>query len=844
MSHTLNPLREVGSYSAPELERASVWPAVDRYLRILERARTNTGSSNPLTEIQKLKVQRHEAWLQCALALFHENATDEEICFSWSRAADKHIQAASHLSGLAQTETSIFALGKLGADELNLSSDIDLMFVIPDDSDPPHKEAREFIRILNEVDEWGFCHRVDMALRPGGSAATLLPTTSQFENHYGYHGEAWERLAFVRFRHIAGGNPDDVLKFARAFSYRRHLDYSVFEELRILINRIRRENPTERSDEFHLKLHPGGIRDIELFTHALQTIHGGRRKDLQTHRTTLALEKLSAMELISSEEAKTLSETYWFYRNLENRLQAETDEQLYRFKGNRSENKDDFAEVNARAKAVIKISSSVFPDVKTAKLPSVEELTARGFDKDIAEASLEEIRQTKVLSRKSERDEREKDLFLSSFLESLEKSGGDLNLGLGLLVDFVKNTRAKATLFSLLNREPLLIQQLATLFGVSPWAGQILGSRPELLDAFILRQEATQLDQLDTDQALDALSERRLLGELIATLHFLESKDLEACTKNLTDLADSIATDLMRLTARELGCEPLGIVALGKWGGRELGVRSDLDFVFLTETPPTNDQQRLARRFLNRMTEAHRGGALYAVDLRLRPSGHAGPILVQVEHLREHMKTSAQPWERQSWLRARSLPDLPHPLPKDIRQIILSRGLSPTEAQELADIALKLFKPIPVLDETTTSRATLDLKLVNGGLAPIEFAAQISVLRAGPTASRPDRNLLPGPETLETSTHDMIHFLEGLSTNSMRDWGVVGPSLRETHLWLRRIEQWIRVTSDVAGSNLNLGSKEFARFAKTAGEDPKTFPARLTRELKKSDEHLRMLLGR
>lgn len=835
MSTHLNPLREVGSYSTPELEQASSWPAVDRYLRLLERASSRTD----LSENQKLKVQRHEAWLRCALALFHQTATDEEICYSWSRAADTHIEIASKLSGLEKTEVSIFALGKLGAEELNLSSDIDIMFVIPDGAEPPTKEAREFIRILNETDEWGFCHRVDLALRPGGTAATLLPTVSQFENHYGYHGEAWERLAFVRFRHVTGGDPAEVIKFARSFSYRRHLDYSVFEELRILINRIRSENPSDRPGEFHLKLHPGGIRDIELFAHAFQTIHGGRRKELQTHRTTLALKKIQEAELITEDEARILSETYWYYRNLENIIQAQNDEQLYRFKDAAV-----IPEIQKRASIVVQISSAAFPAVVSAQLPSAADLTSRGFDPSVVETSLEEIRQTKVLSKKSERDEREKDLFLSSFISALEKSSGDLNLGLGLLVDFVKNTRAKATLFSLLNREPLLIQQLATLFSVSPWAGQVLGSRPELLDAFILRQEATDLSALDTDQALEALSERRMLGELIATLHFLESKDLEACTKNLTDLADSIATDLMLLTAREIDCEPIGIVALGKWGGRELGVRSDLDFVFLTENPATGDQQRLARRFLNRMTEAHRGGAIYSVDLRLRPSGHAGPILVQVDRLREHMKTSAQAWERQSWLRARSLGGLPHQLPSDVRKLILERGLTPEEDRELADIAERLFKPIPILSDGKTTRVAVDLKLVNGGLAPIEFAAQIAILRAGPTASASDRNLAPQLETLETSTHHMIHFLEGLSTNPTRDWTAVGPHLRETHLWLRRIEQWIRVTSDIAGSNLNLGSKEFARFAKTAGENPEMFPAILIRELEKSDRHIRMLLGR
>lgn len=821
----IKALPELGSYSEQELEAAKQWPAVSRYLGLLERTPERAG----LTPLQALKLSRHEAWLKSSLALFHNRATDEEICYGWSQAANHHIQLARTQSGLDQTDVAIFALGKLGAEELNLSSDVDLMLIRPDSGDAPLKEAREFVRILNAADEWGFCHRVDLALRPGGSASPMIPTISQFENHYGYHGEAWERLAFVRFRHICGGEKAEVAnqaqQFARGFSYRRHLDYSVFEELRLLIHRIRSENPSDKMSEFHLKLHPGGIRDIELYVHALQTIHGGRRRELQTVKTGVAIQQLAIAELVTREEAAELSNIYWYYRNLENRIQAPNDEQTYRLTDWVS-----VQNVRGKAKRVIEISAVGFPLVNSVQLPTVDDLVSRGFDKSIARDSLAEIRQVHVLSKKSERDEREKDLFLASFIQSLEKSGGDLDLGIALLVDFVKTTRAKATLFSMLNREPTLVHQLATLFGVSPWAGHIICSRPELLDSFILRQEAANLETLDTAQILDSLSERRMLGEIIATLHFLESKDLESCTRNLTNLADSIATDLMVATAKEIGCEPLGIVALGKWGGRELGLRSDLDFVFHTAKPPTNDHQRLARRFLNRMTEAHRGGSIYAIDLRLRPSGHAGPILVQLDNLLDHLSIKAEAWERQSWLRARSIEKLPHHLPAAVRDTILNRGLNGHEEAQLTEISKQLFKAVPTFSDT---KSTIDLKLVHGGLAPIEFAAQICVLRTGPTASGPIRNLL------ETSTRSMLHFLKEIQIQRE-----LLTELETQHLWLRRIEQWIRVTGDVAGSNLNLGSKEFRRFAKTAGENEIAFPQLLISKLEESSENLKTLLGR
>jgi glutamate-ammonia-ligase adenylyltransferase len=795
---------------------------------------------------------RHKAWLECALALFYKSASDRDICTFWSQAADRHIAEAANLSGIDQFPVSVFALGKLGAEELNLSSDIDLIFVAEDGCPPPLKEAREFIKILGESDEWGFCHRVDITIRPGGSSTSMIPTTSQFENHYGYQGEAWERLALIRLRPIAllptalfnterRAIEEEVLKFSKGFSFRRHLDYSVFEELRLLLNRIRSEYSPKSNDEIHLKLHAGCIRDLELFVHAIQSIHGGRRRDLIVRRTDDAIVALSAAGLLSEDERDDLIRIYWYYRGIENRLQAYEDFQTYRVI-----DIDDLKTIRSQSQRVMEISEAGFPPTATAALLSIDALVAMGFKPEVAASAIDELQNTKVLSRKSERDEREKNLFLANFLKVLASSGGDLDLGLALLVDFVKGTRAKATLFSMLNRESNLVKQLALLFGVSPWAGSVLSSRPELLDSFILRQDVDLIEEFRTKNdisfVLDSLSERRLMGELIAILNYLETKDLETCTENLTSLADQIASDLMIVSAEEIGCAPLGIVALGKWGGKELGVRSDLDFVFYTKDDPTSEQQRLARRFLNRMTEAHKGGALYAIDLRLRPSGHAGPMLVQESALKHHLATSAEAWERQSWLRARSLIRLPHQLDPSLKTTILRRGLSKEDEVKLSEIADKLFKPAPATHPSSQAKTLVDLKLVHGGLAPIEFAAQISLLKEGDhLASTIENN---PPLGLETSTRSMVQFLEEHSKSDHDGWAGCGPRLIELHDWFRSLEQAARITGDHAGSALKLESPEFERLAKTVGTSATVLRQKILASLEESSKSLKILLGR
>jgi glutamate-ammonia-ligase adenylyltransferase len=838
-------LRDLSSYGEHEKQAASSWPAIQRYLPLVERGPQADPVSN-------LKLQRHKAWLECALALFHGTASDRDICSYWSNAADRHITEAAKLSGLDRLPVAIFALGKLGAEELNLSSDVDLIIVAEDGLSPPLKEAREFIKILSDADEWGFCHRVDITIRPGGSASAMVPSVSQFENHYGYQGEAWERLALIRLRPISFSSDasfklersqieDEVLKFSRGFSFRRHLDYSVFEELRLLLSRIRSEYSPKSSNEIHLKLHGGCIRDLELFVHALQSIHGGRRRDLIVRRTDDAIESLATAGLLSEEERDDLIRIYWFYRGIENRLQAFEDFQTYRVVENQ-----DLLKIKTEAQRVIEISEAGFPAASSSALPSIDSLVDLGFQREIAIHAIDELQNTKVLSRKSERDEREKNLFLSNFIKVLASSGGDLDLGLGLLVDFVKATRAKATLFSMLNRESTLVKQLALLFGVSPWAGSVLSSRPELLDSFILRQDLDLIEEFKTGKdislVLDSLSERRLMGELIAILNYLETKDLETCTKNLTSLADQIATDLMIVSAAEIGCEPIGIVALGKWGGNELGVRSDLDFVFFTKETPSPEQQRLARRFLNRMTEAHKGGPLYAIDLRLRPSGHAGPMLVQESALRNHLSTDAEAWERQSWLRARSLDRLPHQLDPGLKATILRRGLSVGDESKLSEIADKLFKPLPSLNASGSTKTLVDLKLVHGGLAPIEFAAQISLLKLGDQLASTIGN--NPPLGLETSTRSMVQFLEEHSKSDHDGWAGCGPRLRELHDWFRGLEQAARITGDHAGSALKLESQEFERLAKTVGTSAAALRPKILASLEESSKSLKILLGR
>ncbi|RYZ70266.1 MAG: hypothetical protein EOP05_13550, partial [Proteobacteria bacterium] len=322
-SITMNTSNHVGRLLLTDV----MWPAIERYRTLLA---AHAGSL-PNSDSAKLRLERHEVWLRCAVATEEDTQSAEEVCRQWSDAADQLILKAWQVSGCESHGYALLALGKLGSQELNLSSDVDLIIVRADDAEVDMKALRAFQTLLSEYTEFGFCLRVDLTIRPGGKSAALVPSISEFEFHYGYHGETWERLAFVRMRILAGNTElqNEVEQFARKFSFRRHLDFTLLDELKGLRSKIRQEKFETRPDCFHLKLGPGGIRELELFVHALQVIHGGRHPILRTSSTTQALTQIKNLKLLPSDECDDLLSIYWYLRTLENKLHAYEDQQNY-----------------------------------------------------------------------------------------------------------------------------------------------------------------------------------------------------------------------------------------------------------------------------------------------------------------------------------------------------------------------------------------------------------------------------------------------------------------------------------------------------------------------------------
>lgn len=792
-------LPHLESYTEAEIQFAiSKSTALERYLRLSQL--------QPVDTLQKLRIERHKAWLLCALATLLNKSTARDVCLYWSHAADKIAKQAWVESGCAKFNLALFALGKWGSQELNLSSDIDIVIVSQESpTEIEYRCARDFIHLLANNTEFGFCFRVDTDLKPGGRLAPLISSTKLFEDYYWSSGETWEKLALVRMRAIVGQPQiiDAIGVIVEKFIFRKHIDFSLLQDLKHLRAKIHAHYPQNIEDVRNLKLSPGGIRDIELFIHALQVIHGGKLKQLRTTSTTLAAEELKNENRFTPSELDYLISTYWRFRELENKVQALDDRQTHTWSKFEHGTKEFefFVTESARVGQIVehllgKAQSS--PGIPLEAQAQKVWLQSLGYSDFSIETKLPELLSLTALSTRTLQDEDIRLRVIRKFIEELAAVALDKDLGFALLIDFFKSTRAKATFFSLLATETRLIHELSVLFGCSPYLGGILASRPELIDSYLYRAQAKVFDNFE--QLLESLAERKLINEIISANQFLQSQNLEQLLRELTLSADDICVQLLEALKNEFGDSTLRILTLGKWGGHEMGLRSDLDFIFVTDEAPNTIDQKISKRFLSRLTEHHRGGAIYDFDMRLRPSGKGGPLLVSRQQLLDYLKGPAAAWERQSYLRARTLPiDLE--FDQAIHVECAKRRLNHEDLIELQKIQSQLLRE---------ANNKIEIKYAPGGLIDIELAAQAALM-------------LDGYSSAPTDTVGMLRYL----ADHKKQLEKHSSKLALHYNFLRLVEQLYQLVSQHPASTLDVSSESFTRISKLLNIEPSDLDVKL-----------------
>jgi [glutamine synthetase] adenylyltransferase / [glutamine synthetase]-adenylyl-L-tyrosine phosphorylase len=313
----------------PELS-AEASPDAAAFGRAEILAEHAAGSADDLAALQRrLRRLRQRVLLRVMARDLTGRAGLAEVCGTMSDLAECSLEAGLRF---AQCEDlAVVGMGKLGGRELNVSSDIDLVFVHPGEVESRERyerAGRMLIRLLSETTEDGLAFRVDMRLRPYGDAGPLACNLEFLETYFITQGREWERYAWIKARSLTGTLAADLDKVVRPFVFRKYLDYATLGAMRRLHAEVRRE-VQRRELAGNVKLGPGGIREVEFVAQALQLIRGGRDAELTARPTLQVLSILPQRNLLPAQAAQELSQAYAFLRNVEHRLQYLDDAQRH-----------------------------------------------------------------------------------------------------------------------------------------------------------------------------------------------------------------------------------------------------------------------------------------------------------------------------------------------------------------------------------------------------------------------------------------------------------------------------------------------------------------------------------
>jgi glutamate-ammonia-ligase adenylyltransferase len=619
----------------------------------------------------------------------------------------------------------VFGLGKLGGGELNFSSDVDLVYAYESGgvSDGPRAlEAEDYFarlgqqlaKLLDEVTADGFCHRVDLRLRPFGNAGRIALSFPAMEHYFQREGRDWERYAWQKARPVAGDIDagERFLSTLRPFVYRRYLDYGALDGLREMKAAIAAEVARkELADD--IKRGSGGIREIEFLVQALQLIRGGREPALRERRLLPALHALVQAGHVQAAAGDALRDAYRFLRRLENRLQMLRDAQTHVLPDS-AEDRERIAtglgyphwealrgELDVHRGRVASEFAALLTPRRSRTTASVlagywrtlpdagdpDTLAAAGFaDAHGADASLRDFARAPALRTLSDAAHARLDRVLPALLDAAAASQQP-DAALRRLLPLLQNILRRASYLALLDEQPRALQRLVDVVTRSALLAERLAAYPLLLDELLdvrvagpLPSRAEIVDACnaalaldDTEAALQGLGETRQALSFRMALATLDARQSAQDTaRHLAWLADAVLAVTLTLAIREVSSAhgliadaQFAVIGYGSLGGEELGFGSDLDLVFLYRSAADVHSDgtraldaprwfaRLAQKLVSLLGAVTSAGRLYDVDVRLRPDGAKGLLVSTISAFADYQRERAWTWEHQALVRAR-----------------------------------------------------------------------------------------------------------------------------------------------------------------------------------------------
>ncbi|NPV19797.1 bifunctional [glutamine synthetase] adenylyltransferase/[glutamine synthetase]-adenylyl-L-tyrosine phosphorylase [Bradyrhizobium aeschynomenes] len=718
----------------------------------------------------------------------------------------------------------VLAMGKMGAGELNYSSDIDLIvFFDPDattlarDIEPQPffvRVTQALARLLQSRTADGYVFRVDLRLRPDPASTQVAMSTEAALHYYEREGRTWERAAMIKARICAGdiAAGEAMLAELSPFVWRKHLDFQALTDVHDMKRQMQvYRGHSEIAVEGHnVKVGRGGIREIEFFAQTQQLIAGGRHPELRVRPTLQALDVLTTSKWITAQARDELTVAYEFLRRVEHRLQMMADEQIHSLPDDVEgvgrfacffgyDSRERFAvDLLFHLNIVQGHYARLFEGdpTGTVSLPAVnygagpdeprlmEHLAGLGFrDPVMVAKTLQQWQAGEYRVFRADATRAAFNDFLPALIDGLAHAD-EPDRAVVAFDRFLQALQLGGRLVTLLGQNRDLVALVALVLGAAPRLGDMLARQPRLMDGLIdprffgaipdrrelsARLAATLQDAGTYEEFLDRL---RQFGQeslfLIGTRILSGTVSAQQAGTAFADVAEGIVHTVHDLVTERFAAQhgrikrqETAIVAMGRLGAREMTASSDLDLILLydfdADAPDSDGERalqgahyfaRFTQRLISAFTSRTNYGVLYDIDMRLRPSGRAGPLASHIDSFAHYQEQEAWTWEHMALTRARVISASPE-FRARIEQIIqtaLRRTRDPAAiARDVADMRRAIAAEKGEAD-------LWDLKHAAGGMVDIDFVAQyLQLIHAATT-----------PEILDVSSLAVLDNAERL----------------------------------------------------------------------------------
>ena len=682
---------------------------------------------------------------------------------------------------------AVIAMGKMGARELNYSSDIDLIVLFDaerhggDGYDEARmalqRATRNMAKMLSDVSADGYVFRTDLRLRPNPSVTPVCVPMDAAERYYESEGRTWERAAFIKARACAGDivAGQGFLARIKPFVWRKHLDFAAIQDahdMRLLIREHKGLGGPIVVRGHDMKLGRGGIREIEFFAQTQQLIAGGRDKDLRAATTLEALSALQEKGWVPSDVVDALSAAYVAHRTTEHRIQMLRDTQTQIVPSS-----DEAVAQLANLSGWANVDG--FLQDQRDRLQRVHDLIEGFFEPDVDEADADaptlepHLRETmdSWAGLPALRSDRSVTIFerLRPDIERRLAGAARPDFALMQLDGFMRKLPAGVQLFSLFEANPHILELLLDICAIAPALAQHLSRNTGVLDAVLNGQffeplpdgdgyfEMLQAALEDVDDYEDALNATRRWQKeqhfRIGVLMLRQLADLEEVEGAYSDLASAVIQGVLpwveRDVARRYGRferQDVSILAMGKLGSRQMTATSDLDLILLYSVDGEYSDgkkslsasqyfARLTQTLITALSSPMSEGELYEVDMRLRPSGRQGPVATSVAGFAAYQHEKAWTWEHLALTRGRVVAGVATDVEAVRATVLALPRETSVVAKDVADMRARLMA-------AKGNQATAwDVKDLSGGILDIELLAQMVALISGSDVRDPRKQL-------------------------------------------------------------------------------------------------------